>query len=162
MKLALSKNTTRIILAVLIILWTCFIFSNSLKNADDSDMQSNVIVDLFVERILCLENEDLTEHALLSITVLIRKLAHFTEFAILSSLTFFFVRCFDISLGQMLSIPVLTAFIVAVVDEFLQLFSEGRSCSFIDSLIDTSGGIFAVLFLYIIFIKIKVLRGKDE
>ena len=68
------KTTYRIITALLLILWVAFIFSNSMDNADASTLKSGAVLAL-LRRILGSEGAALTEF-------IVRKTAHFTEFAI--------------------------------------------------------------------------------
>ena len=68
------KTTYRIITALLPILWVAFIFSNSMDNADASTLKSGAVLAL-LRRILGSEGAALTEF-------IVRKTAHFTEFAI--------------------------------------------------------------------------------
>ncbi len=68
------KTNYRIITALLLILWVTFIFSNSMDNADASTLKSGAVLAL-LRRILGSEGAALTEF-------IVRKTAHFTEFAI--------------------------------------------------------------------------------
>ena len=68
------KTTYRIITALLLILWVAFIFSNSMDNANASTLKSGTVLAL-LRRILGSEGAALTEF-------IVRKTAHFTEFAI--------------------------------------------------------------------------------
>lgn len=80
----------------------------------------------------------------------VRKLAHFLEFSVLSGVLFFTYKLFFKKLCTAYIITVTTYLSVAVIDECIQLFSEGRSCQLTDVLIDFSGGTVALLFILII------------
>jgi len=90
----------------------------------------------------------------------IRKLAHFTEYAVLA---FFASRAFWYS-----SRPILQKFwfvwaflfvaFVASADEYNQSFNDARTGSIYDALIDVSGGLTMILIWYFI-LKIKQKRG---
>ena len=78
------KTTYRIITALLLILWVAFIFSNSMDNADASTLKSGTVLAL-LRRVLGSEGAALTEF-------IVRKTAHFTEFAIEGVLLFLVVK----------------------------------------------------------------------
>jgi VanZ family protein len=96
----------------------------------------------------------------------VRKLAHFSEFALLSffiSLDVYYI--FGISKRSSLkkSSLVLAAFpisfAVACIDESIQLFVEGRVGSIIDVLIDSSGALVSVtLFLCVLLLRKKLSK----
>lgn len=71
---------------------------------------------------------------------LLRKLAHFTEFACLGGL---FAWLFSM-LRKPAALALLCGFLVASVDETIQCFVPDRGPSFIDVLIDTSGAILGI------------------
>ena len=82
----------------------------------------------------------------------IRKCAHFTEYGVLA---FFASRAFWSSSVQILRrfwfvFAFLTVFSIASIDEYNQSFNILRTGSFYDTLIDASGGLFALIVLYII------------
>lgn len=71
---------------------------------------------------------------------LIRKLAHFSEFAAIGALLTCCAYCFDRMKPQRFEFAVLfTGLISAVIDETIQLFSEGRAGLVTDVWIDFGG-----------------------
>jgi len=72
-----------------------------------------------------------------------RKLAHFTEYAILGFLA---ARAFRSSPRWFLISAVLVV-VYALLDEYHQSFVPSRTASVFDSLIDMAGGISALIFL---------------
>ena len=79
----------------------------------------------------------------------IRKTAHFLEFAGLAFLVFNALRA---TCGR--NRPVLSFFITAayaVSDEIHQLFVEGRACRIFDVFVDSCGAVSAILFMMFIF-----------
>lgn len=66
----------------------------------------------------------------------IRKVAHFAEFGLLGVLWTAFAYTRKTRLGLWLLIP---GAVTAVVDELLQLISEGRAAQAVDVLLDTAG-----------------------
>lgn len=84
-----------------------------------------------------------------------RKLAHFTEYALLAILLWRALRSSEGEKTQRWrwSISLWTLFFVvlyAATDEFHQLFVPSRQASVLDVLLDSIGGIFALLLLWLI------------
>lgn len=76
---------------------------------------------------------------------LLRKLAHFTEFACLGAL---FAWLFGMLRKQAI-FALLCGFTAASIDETIQRFVPGRGPSFWDVLIDTSGVLTGIIFLFL-------------
>ena len=144
-----------IILNVFAILWIAFIFGNSLKTADASGMQSEGIVNFVIDKILNTPIEKQSIEFVDLVTHFVRKVAHFTEFAILGVIIFLICYITDRSRLKSSIFSVCLSFCVAVCDELLQLTSEGRACRFSDVLIDTSGAAFACLMMFLIVFLIS-------
>lgn len=108
--------------------WTLFIFCRSLQPAVKSDSESQRVLDLLM-RLLPFE---------LSMRF-VRKLAHFTEFAILGVLAglLFGGKCRRFSAGLLFT--VMTGAATALCDETIQLFVEGRTGQIQDVWIDIAG-----------------------
>lgn len=142
---------------ILAVFWAGYIWSFSLKDATASTADSNKVIEIVEEFVREVSGKEVTVSSLI-----VRKLAHFSGFAVLGALlfcTFHFwnavstLRCFALSLGS--------AVAVAVTDELIQIFSNGRSASVVDVIIDTSGsavGLFAALF---VFVFINKLSGRN-
>lgn len=96
-----------------------------------------------------------SEETLLLYHGLIRKLAHLTEYAILGFLA---ARAFSLSSAAVLSrSPYVLAgalvVLVAFLDETNQSFNPARTGSTFDSLIDISGGFFAIILFYFLTLR---------
>ncbi len=78
-----------------------------------------------------------------TIHIITRKLAHFTEYAILGLLA---ARAFRSSERWFLISAVLVV-VYALLDEYHQSFVPSRTASIFDSLIDMAGGISALIFV---------------
>lgn len=118
---------------------TVFIFSNSTLPASESAQISQGLLAFLLDVLPF----DISHN-------LLRKLAHFTEFF---AQGFFFALFFYECFYKKKKTAVLTAavgFITGCLDEFLQLFSEGRGPAFLDVLIDFSGTLSSLIFLLII------------
>ncbi len=86
---------------------------------------------------------------------IIRKSAHFSEYACLSAAIAFHFTVWKKSISYRTWIPVLFAGVYAVTDEFHQTFVTGRSGQVSDVLLDTSGAaagalVFSILSLLIV------------
>ena len=86
---------------------------------------------------------DITEH-------IIRKLAHFTEFTALGILLSIDTVLFLKNMKQYVWIPLFIGFLVALIDETIQLFPVGRSSSVKDVWLDLSGVIFGTILLLVL------------
>lgn len=135
---------------------TLFIFYNSFQDCEASTEMSSGILDL-VCRIL-----NITDEKTIDLTLfLVRKAAHMAEFCVQS----FFIGMFFLSRGKrnfhhfvyVLFLGLLTA----CVDEFIQLFPEGRSARIQDVWVDFSGTC-AGLLVSVVFDKIIQKFKKRE
>ena len=92
---------------------------------------------------------------------ILRKLAHFTEFALLGvCLCWLFGM-----LGKKFPTPLLCGFLVACTDEIIQCFIPDRGPAFTDVLIDTAGvavGIGLLLAVFVIYKKKNQLQYLEE
>lgn len=75
---------------------------------------------------------------------LVRKLAHFTEFAVLGFISVFFYYSEDRKWYKKLFISIITCLLIAVIDETIQIFTN-RGPAILDVWIDTSGATFGAL-----------------
>ena len=112
---------------VLTAIWTIFIWYNSFCIAPVSSMNSSHVEQMLTPLldIFCIPQ--------VMRQFLVRKTAHFTEFAVLG---FLWSRVFH---GKQLYIPFVLSVLTAVVDESIQRFVPGRSGQMKDVLIDSAG-----------------------
>ena len=150
-----KKRGIIILFCILTFLWICFIWGNSLKPGSESGEMSNFVLE-FINSIL----KNISPSLMLS-HLFVRKLAHFLEFAALGVLASFLIY-FLFGLSREASVKKLAfvffalpfSFMVASIDEVIQLFVAGRSGNFGDVMIDTSGASVAI----VIFFAILLLR----
>ncbi|MDO4882818.1 MAG: VanZ family protein, partial [Oscillospiraceae bacterium] len=97
---------------------------------------------------------------------IIRKLAHFSEFALIGGLLTSCAYSFDRFKPYRYIFTVLfTGLFTAVIDEAIQLFSDGRSGQITDVLLDFSGvltGTLIMLLFYKIYINIRTKSKRDK
>lgn len=122
------------------IIWMIFIFIMSNTNGNDSSSQSNFFANIILQ-FINIDKETLT--------FLIRKLAHMSEYAILALFTYYALIKIAFNKRIIFQITFLISFLYACSDEFHQLFISGRSGQFIDVLIDSTGCLIMLLFLYL-------------
>ena len=122
------------------IIWMIFIFIMSNTNCNDSSSQSNFFANIILQ-FINIDKETLT--------FLIRKLAHMSEYAILALFTYYALIKIAFNKRIIFQITFLISFLYACSDEFHQLFISGRSGQFTDIIIDSTGCLIMLLFLYL-------------
>jgi len=122
--------------SILLVLVCIFIFRNSLQNSVESNAKSGWF-SVYLKPIL----DPFSLISERNFHVLIRKLAHFTEFFVLGA-------CLNRLSANVQKwpgwVPVMTALAVASVDETIQRFT-GRTCSAVDVLLDVFGAVCGML-----------------
>lgn len=119
---------------LLSILTIGFIFYQSSLSASASSEVSGVFVNL-INNVLQYVHINININTL---SLLIRKLAHFLEFFILG---FFLIKGFNYKIIYLLIIVLL----VAITDESIQIFVNGRAFQITDIIIDFIGGLTSIL-----------------
>lgn len=123
--------------AAALLLWICFIWGHSLIQGPQSSAESGLVYSLLEPLFRCLGVVD-TDLC----TFIIRKCAHFSEYAVLGvisvGLAFSLVREGRLARARRWA-PTLACALVPVLDETIQLFVPGRSGSPRDVAIDLAG-----------------------
>ena len=140
----MKKRSFRIYL-ILTLFWTAGIFLHSAMPAAASNAESGGVLAV-VQMILpwitpCVIHGRITHGVL-------RKAAHFLEFAVLGILltgTFHGARNFT------LAKPMLFAVLTAMTDETIQSFTPGRNCALSDVWLDAAGALTGAVLLWLIF-----------
>ena len=151
------KHPYRILLiAFLVLVCTAFIFSNSLKNADESRADSDVIVGI-VENIV----DKIAPGNELDWNYIVRKAAHLVEFFVLG--VFATLLSFKLEKKSWLAacIALLFAFVIACSDEFIQRFT-GRGSCFSDVIIDVFGALIGVILMLLLDFALQKHRGNKS
>lgn len=129
---------------------TVFIFTRSMKTAVESGQESGFFVNIF----LGFFNFDPG-----IVTQIIRKVAHIFEFfmqSVFLSAAFICIKKYYQRIIYVLFCGLLTG----VVDEFIQLFVEGRGSMVSDVLVDFSGTCFAVILCSVIYLLFNKRKEK--
>lgn len=161
MKSSTKIYINRFINLILVATWMIIVFKFSNEPADTSQNTSlNItkkIVSLFTnDRV----SEEKKEQIIDELDPKVRKLAHFTLYAIGGFFVVGFANTYKIEDKKKLVYSISMGAFYACTDEFHQLFVEGRSGQFIDVVIDSLGTATGVcIFLYAIKL-IKCSKAK--
>ena len=142
-------------------LWMVVIFLLSAQVAEDSSQTSGRIVHWVLG---CLYRDfekfsTVRQAELMALwSVIIRKGAHFTEYAVLAALIANVLRGYSLPGKLRWGLPVAASALYALTDEFHQYFVPGRACRLLDVGIDTCGAVFGT----IIFWSLWRLAGKRK
>ena len=141
----MRRKCLALILALLTVAVTGYIFSNSAKDAESSHAQSDTVLE-FVKPILQpvfpqAENADSEK----DLAYYVRKAAHFTEFAVLGFCSGFFTAVIsERKKARFFGAAAVYGLGVACCDEWIQTFTD-RTSSWKDVVLDFSGVLFGVL-----------------
>lgn len=128
----------RWILYIVLCLIVFFIWDNSLQNGGNSDGFSLI----FAEWLTPVAHKLGFHGNIWALNRVVRKLAHLTEFTILGGVLYVILRRY-IEYGTVVK-TIGVGIVIASLDEFIQLFSLGRSSQLSDVLIDTVGIIIGI------------------
>ena len=135
-----ARRSTILRWAVALCCWVLFIWGHSLIQGPQSSLESGMVVALVHPLFEALGVADVD-----LMTLIVRKGAHFSEYAVLGVLSW---GLFSARLRERGRAPFPVAYLVALVpvcDECLQLFVPGRSGQPTDVLIDLAGICFGAL-----------------
>ena len=132
----MMRTNRRVLLCrVLLVLNLALIWGNSLLSGAESGQMSGGIMEFFMELLRIPADFSDVVH------LIIRKLAHLTEFACLSALISWNLRLVNEKSVHQILLAVLLAMAAALVDETIQLFTPDRGPSLVDVWIDTLGAV---------------------
>jgi VanZ family protein len=135
----------KIIRRLLLFIWISFIFINSMQTGTQSSEVSGWISETFSQVLNFLRIRIGEE----DISLIVRKGAHVFEFFILALLFSenYFLR---FPLNKVLEYTIISCIAIAITDEIIQLFVEGRAGMLVDVAIDNVGAVFGSLLFYLI------------
>ena len=142
-----------IIAGCLLLLLYSTIFSFSAQDGEQSSSLSMYVAEKGVELVNAITDSNWTENHMLEIAgnfeKPIRKLAHFTEYAIMGILVYTLLRPWMERGKKLYLITVCWVFLSAAIDELHQFFVPGRYSNLLDVLLDTCGGCFGMICLLV-------------
>jgi len=148
-------HVSTIILTILAVLTIAFIFIRSMQSMEDSSNESRWVMELLRPLLSPIVGpENFTEN-------LVRKLAHFTEFAALGAeLMGLLITWRRVKLQGYVNV-IFMAMGTALLDETIQIFS-GRGPAIVDVWIDTAGAVFGIIVVSVIRLIIKSAHKSNK
>lgn len=132
-----------------------FIFGNSMQTAAESSLRSEQI-SMLLQRVFA-KLFGIHSHIVFLVRVYMRKIAHMLEFAMLGAtciLAAFILGRINVHTALHSAFFIL---LVAVADETIQLFYDGRGSSVLDVVIDFAGGVGGIVVSLVVFGAIRAL-----
>ena len=129
-----------------------FIFHNSLETGAESSARSQAVMQMVNSFLAKLHLGPLSEH-------LIRKLAHFSEFALEGFLLMLCIRVYTKHFVRHMSWPLLGGMTTALTDETIQRFIPNRTSAVTDVWIDMAGVVCGLFVALIILLIVRLLTA---
>ncbi len=151
-----------LLLAVCVVIAQIWIFGHSMRNADESLAESDTVVEIVrpvVEPILQEANVS-TEYENLS--YIVRKMAHFAEYALLGFLCLLCTWLSPIKGRWRLALPLPYCALSAGVDECIQMNYSERSAQWSDVLLDSCGAAAGILFASLCLALVLLIYRKRK
>lgn len=144
-----KKKNIRIAFIALTAVYICFLWGNSLVPGKQSEVLSLSVLDQANNLMQSLGiGFRFTHH-------LVRKIAHFTEYMGLGVILLTTLSLCVEKIKDYIFNILFVGLIVPVIDEFIQLFVDGRGGEIKDVIIDFSGVLTGMLIVYIIILIVK-------
>ena len=140
----------------LLVLNLALIWGNSLVSGEASGEMSGSVME-FALKLL-----QLPESAAERLHHLIRKAAHFTEFALLTMELTWLCGMLEEKWLYRMVLPVAGGMLAALVDESLQMLTPGRGPSLVDVWIDTSGAVAGMMILLTGYHLLKRMKKHSK
>ena len=147
-----QEKCKKIIYLILIIIWmtTVFVFSN--QNGDKSQGTSKKVTKIIVQ--VFTQNQNITEEQTIKIVentdYAVRKLAHFSIYALGGILIYHYINTFNLKNKKKIIISIVAGVLYATFDEIHQYFVSDRSAKILDVCIDSLGVITGIGLIYLI------------
>ena len=151
------KKILSAVFLLLTIACTVIIFSNSMNIGLDSGRQSGKVVQAVIKVAdvlgIKINNVESLHH-------IVRKSAHFLEYALLGALSFFTLKIMGMKTFPRVYFTLGYSLLIAGCDEYIQTFREGRSGQVSDAFLDFSGAATAVALCLLVFFLIKRHKSR--
>lgn len=146
-----TGRTAKVLWLVAFVVWVCVIWGHSLMPAPVSNSESDSAVVLLTPLFNAL---GITDSGVA--THIVRKTAHFSEYALLGFINLGMMRAWATDAAWAYRLAVIPWLVIPCIDETIQLFVPGRDGRITDILIDLSGGLLGILIMHLL------LRRSDE
>ncbi len=161
----MNKKKAALLCVIILIMAVIFRFS---AHTGSESSELSIKVTRFISRIIFRNFGSMTlsqqQFIVSEFHHFIRKLAHFTIYAVLGMSVYSFTETTELKLLKRLSLSWVSCIIYAAADEFHQSFTPGRSMQFTDVMIDSAGafcGIIAAFIIFAVFYYIKRETGNE-
>lgn len=142
----------KIILSLLLIAWMGAIFTFSSQVSDKSSNTSGNTIRFVLNKLQITKNmnEQQENELVESLQGPVRKMAHFSVYALGGIISYMLFSQYEISNKKRIAYSLLLCMIYAITDECHQYFVPGRSCELRDILIDSSGALLGIFITFVI------------
>lgn len=140
----MKKSVLLICVLILTVGWMLLIFGFSSQSGTESQGLSSLLAKPLTKLLMQFGRERSAEEEAAfyaNVELVVRKIAHLTEFAVLGGLLTLLFQCLRI---RKLSWPLLGGVMYAALDEWHQSFTPGRTSAWTDVLIDSCGVLIGV------------------
>lgn len=148
----------RVLLALFIAAWIAVIFGFSAQNGAQSSGLSESIALRLVTRLHLFDPAN--AKALDTVNLIVRKLAHMAEYAVLAGLAGLLLLTWPLPARVSRLAPLGFAAVCAALDEWSQTFTPGRNGTPVDVLIDAAGALIGCLALLACAHIVRTLRSR--
>lgn len=143
----------KIVLWLAVIGMSVLIFGFSSHSGEQSSGLSVKITESIVstiEKVYGIESDVQRENIFEITHIIVRKGAHFTEFAVLGILSFLLLESYGFLVKTCARWALLYCLLFAICDEVHQLFVDGRAGKFFDVCIDFAGSFVGIMFCWLV------------
>ena len=147
-------NLKKIVYLIVTILVVMFIFYNSIQNGESSSNASTTVLN-FINNIINSIGLNFKLEG-----YFIRKLAHFVEFFTLGVFLMLTFEAFTNKIFSIIGFPMFLAIFIPVIDEYIQIYSDGRTSSVKDVLLDFFGAMIGIIIVSLCFVLNKKIKNK--
>ena len=158
-------NIDRVVSALLLLAWMLLIFGFSSQNASESVSVSTGVT-AKLARFFTPGFDEMSPLAQAEVIEafhhFVRKMAHFTEYAVLGVLAVNALRTYKTKKALRFLLPAAICVVYAVTDEVHQYFVPNRSAQISDVLLDILGGIVGIAFMLGFIWLVKRFKKRKE
>ena len=137
-----KKYIKRIFCFLFLLLTMTIIFLFSAQSGNNSTQTSMSVTESFANTFF---STALSSQTIEIIETIIRKLAHFSEFAVLGIAACLFFGTYNLKRKKLIILSAVFCFLYSISDEVHQYFVPDRACRIYDVVIDTCGAISGIL-----------------